>query len=98
MPNYGEATYWDERYSTQKQTTFDWLEGWDDLKEILEKHAIDGLFDDKEEPVSDEIAEQVKENTKILNLGCGNSIICEEMYDIGYTQIWNNDISKFVIK
>ena len=35
MPNYGEAAYWDERYSTQRLTTFDWLEGWDDLKEII---------------------------------------------------------------
>ena len=30
-------------------------------------------------------------NTKILNLGCGNSIICEEMYDDGYKSIWNNE-------
>ena len=44
MPNYGDATYWDERYRTQKNTTFDWLEGWADLKEIVEKHCIDGLY------------------------------------------------------
>jgi hypothetical protein len=44
MPNYGDANYWDDRYRTQKNTTFDWLEGWDDLKEIIEKHCIDGLY------------------------------------------------------
>ena len=44
MPIYGDAKYWDERYRTQKNTTFDWLEGWDDLKEIIEKHCINGLY------------------------------------------------------
>lgn len=29
----------------------------------------------------------------ILNLGCGNSIIQEDMYDDGYTNIHNIDIS-----
>ena len=32
-----------------------------------------------------------------MNLGCGNSIICEEMYDDGYTSIQNMDISKVCI-
>lgn len=45
MPNYGDSGYWDERYRTQKNTTFDWLEGWDDLKELIEKHCIDGLYE-----------------------------------------------------
>ena len=44
MPNYGDSKYWDERYTTQKNTTFDWLEGWEDLKEIIEKFCIDGLY------------------------------------------------------
>ena len=26
-----------------------------------------------------------KSDCKIMNLGCGNSILCEEMYDQGYT-------------
>ena len=32
MPNYGDAKYWDERYSKSEQKTFDWLQGWGDLK------------------------------------------------------------------
>jgi hypothetical protein len=44
MPNYGDAVYWDERYK-EKETTFDWLEGWKDMKELIEKNAIDGLFE-----------------------------------------------------
>jgi EEF1A lysine methyltransferase 4 len=38
-----------------------------------------------------------KQSMKILNLGCGNSVLCEEMYDEGYTGIWNMDISKVCI-
>ena len=34
----------------------------------------------------------------MLNLGCGNAIICEQMYDEGYTNITNNDISPFCIE
>ena len=33
----------------------------------------------------------------ILNLGCGNSELSENMYDEGYRHIWNNDISAVVI-
>tara|TARA_B110000305_G_C19076277_1_gene464044 strand:+ start:150 stop:305 length:156 start_codon:yes stop_codon:yes gene_type:complete len=47
MPNYGDSNYWDERYRAQKNTTFDWLEGWDDLKEIIEKYSIEGLYKDE---------------------------------------------------
>ena len=34
----------------------------------------------------------------MLNLGCGNSIVCEDMYDEGYTDITNMDISTVVIE
>ena len=43
MPNYGDATYWDERYKNAKNETFDWLESWDDLKHLIEKYAVQGL-------------------------------------------------------
>ena len=38
-----------------------------------------------------------KETGKILNLGCGNSEFSENMYDDGYLNIYNIDISKNVI-
>ena len=46
-------------------------------------------------PVKD--ATVIKNALKILNLGCGNSIICEEMYDEGYLDIYNMDISSICI-
>jgi EEF1A lysine methyltransferase 4 len=33
-----------------------------------------------------------------LNLGCGNSILCEDMWDEGYKLIWNMDISSVCIQ
>ena len=46
--------------------------------------------------------EYVRENAghfNILNLGCGNSILPEEMYDVdGYTEITNIDISPVCIQ
>ena len=35
---------------------------------------------------------------KVLNVGCGNSVLPEEMYDTdGYRQIYNMDISSLCI-
>ena len=33
-----------------------------------------------------------------MNLGCGNSILAEEMYDDGIKQVYNMDISTVIIK
>lgn len=35
MPNYGDITYWEERYKNTEDTTFDWLENYSTLKEII---------------------------------------------------------------
>mmetsp|Transcript_8531 Transcript_8531/g.13844 ORF Transcript_8531/g.13844 Transcript_8531/m.13844 type:complete len:209 (+) Transcript_8531:182-808(+) len=40
----------------------------------------------------------VKETDHILQLGCGNSRMTEDMYDDGFTSIANIDISKIVIE
>ena len=42
--------------------------------------------------------EKDKAVLRILNLGCGNSILPEEMYDNGYRNIFNIDISQTVIE
>ena len=96
MPNYGDATYWDERYKKAKTETFDWLESWKDIKEIVEYNAVDGLYN-SDEPAHPEQAQAIKNNLKVLNLGCGNSEMCEHMYDEGYHLIENMDISEVCI-
>ena len=46
MTAYGESQYWDERYNkSKKDTTFDWLEAWSDVKSTIEKYAVDGLYE-----------------------------------------------------
>jgi len=77
MPNYGDTKYWNKRYKKQKDAVFEWLENFEDLRTIIEKHC--------------------KKDYRILNLGCGNSIIQEDMYDDGYTNIVNIDISSICI-
>ena len=36
--------------------------------------------------------------SKILIIGCGNANFSEDLYDDGYHNIWNIDISSVVIK
>ena len=79
MPNYGDVKYWEERYKNSEYPTFDWLENYPTLKEIITSLNIS------------------KESGKILNLGCGNSEFSENMYDDGYHNIKNIDISHNVI-
>lgn len=38
MPNYGDKQYWDNRYKKQKGKTFDWLEDYESLKELILKY------------------------------------------------------------
>ena len=79
MPNYGDKSYWEERYKSSENTTFDWLENYSTLKDIIYSLNIP------------------KDRGNILNLGCGNSEFSENMYDDGYTNIKNIDISQSVI-
>ena len=80
MPNYGDIAYWEQRYKNSEYTTFDWLENYPTLKEIILSLNIS------------------KETGQILNLGCGNSEFSENMYDDGFHNIKNIDISQSVIK
>ena len=36
--------------------------------------------------------------TKILNIGCGNGETQDQLYEAGYEEIVNNDISHVLIK
>jgi ubiquinone/menaquinone biosynthesis C-methylase UbiE len=40
MPNYGDKSYWEERYKSSENTTFDWLENYSTLKDIISSLKI----------------------------------------------------------
>ena len=40
----------------------------------------------------------IKTKDRVLNVGCGNSQLCADMFDIGYKNLINVDISETVIK
>ena len=60
--------------------------------EVLEWHQMSWAG------LKDSLVPLLKQEHKILNVGCGNSRLSEEMYDDGYKQIINIDISNVVIK
>ena len=43
------------------------------------------------------IAKYVKQSDRVLNIGCGNSRLSEEMYEDGYKHIVNIDFSPICI-
>ena len=80
MPNYGDPGYWDKRYKkTGVDGSFDWLESYDTLKDLLAQFMTDP-------------------ESRILVLGCGNAEFSEDLYDAGFKNQLNIDISSVVIE
>ena len=63
-----EATYWSSRYHKQEDTTFDWLESYADLRDFI----------------LNPLAKHKKEECSVLDIGCGNSTLAEEMHDLDH--------------
>lgn len=78
MPNYGDPSYWDKRYSENEGSMFDWLEDYRSLKPLL--------------------GDILTPDSKILVLGCGNAEFSEDLYDDGFHNVYNIDISSVVIE
>lgn len=91
MPNYGDPQYWEDRYKVSKGKLFEWLEDFNAIESIF-LSLLDQI------PGLDKSSDVWKSNVKILNLGCGNSTLAEELYDRGFMSVYNNDISAHVIQ
>lgn len=94
LPNYADVTFWDDNYKKTDGKTFEWLLTWSDLKPIVEEHVFKHLFVNFENMFN----LKLKKSLKILHLGCGNSTLTEELYDDGFTHIYNIDISEVCIE
>lgn len=70
-------------------------EYWEERYKTSEGKTFDWLED--YDSLKDIFLKSLKENSKILMLGCGNSELSEKMYINGYKNIINIDISKVVI-
>ena len=93
--DYGSPSYWDERYSaaahkeakTQgKDGDFDWYNSYASLRFAIRKFLV-----------PEESSEDEAEDKEILVAGCGNSTLGCDMYDDGFKNITNIDISEVVI-
>ena len=67
------------------------IEYWEDRYESTPGLTFDWLEDYS--TCKDLLTQLIRKDESILNLGCGNGIIQEKMYDDGYTEIMNVDIS-----
>lgn len=92
--DYGSRSYWDERYSaaaqkeaTAKDVSFDWYNTYGPLRFAIRKFLV---------PDAD-TAHDEYDDMEILIAGCGNSTLGCEMYDDGFHNITNIDISEVVI-
>eukprot|EP00668_Euglena_longa_P030234 GGOE01037669.1.p1 GENE.GGOE01037669.1~~GGOE01037669.1.p1 ORF type:complete len:257 (+),score=36.92 GGOE01037669.1:106-876(+) len=76
MPEYGNAEYWNARY-TADDNLYDWYASYEQLEKILRPLAGAG--------------------SRILILGCGNSSLGAQLYNAGYENVVNVDVSEVCI-
>lgn len=83
MADYGNPSYWDERYSYSTDTSFDWYQDYSTLKPYLDPYLNEGRGR--------------RDGFEILIPGCGNSTLGSSIYQDGCSNITNIDISSVVI-
>merc|ERR1712070_1125623 len=81
--SFASADYWEKRYSKSKQEHYDWYGTWNSQSKIRIKPHVQPSLPSKVQ--------------KILNIGCGNSRLPEELMNDGYDDITNVDIAQSVI-
>lgn len=69
---------------------------WDDRYKNQNKTTFDWL--ENYETLKPLLENLIDRSHRILNIGCGNAELTEDMYDDGYEDIWNMDISEIVIE
>ena len=80
FPDYSSQEYWDLRYSSESETTYDWLVPYSQLRSYILARLDENL------------------ESEILNIGCGNSTLAEELYLDGFKNITNIDFSSALIQ
>jgi|UPI00048EFBDA EEF1A lysine methyltransferase 4 len=82
MPDYGNPSYWDERYAARGPTEqFDWYQNFGRLKNQLLQHV-----------------DQNAKEFEILVPGCGNSPLPGHLFDHGAKNLTCIDVSTVVVQ
>mmetsp|Transcript_21837 Transcript_21837/g.24377 ORF Transcript_21837/g.24377 Transcript_21837/m.24377 type:complete len:429 (+) Transcript_21837:37-1323(+) len=88
---FGSKEFWDKRYSGLKTgsnvLTYDWYVDYSAVLPVLEKYV----------PCCKEDVKAKRDSLKILNVGCGNSLMSEEMWADGFKDSVNIDFVGSVI-
>ena len=94
--SYGKVEFWEDRYDNEKEQ-FDWLQrfsphfGNGQWREIIMKYFGESVK-------QGQIADHVKDQYKILVVGCGISRTAEELWEEGFHDITSIDFSYSAIK
>ena len=82
--NYGDKAYWDERYRSNRQSDAadEWLVGYSDIAHV----------------VAPQLEALPRRRPRLLMLGCGDSEFSADLYDAGFPDITNVDISEVCIE
>ncbi len=92
--NYAESLYWNERYAKQADTLFDWYLDMSRLAPLLRLYSpLPSTASEQELDTP-----QTGSTPRVLHLGCGNSALTAELWDYGYRDLTNIDISDVLIQ
>lgn len=97
---YSKLEYWNERYSSEEE--YEWLGDYKSIRYINFSFFLNSLNNlsilnfSIFSPFMEELIPT--KNVQILMLGCGNSNFSADMYEDGYHNIVNSDISEVCIK
>lgn len=78
---YNSSKYWDDRFATEK--IFEWYLDFEELKPLLVS-SIESVFSNAKD-------------IYITIAGCGNSLLCEDLWSIGYRKVIGLDYSRVVV-
>lgn len=95
---YANPKYWDQYYNkTGDKESYDWYVTWDSKIEDAKFKPREKSAEIDAKLLQDIMKPYLGTAPKILMFGCGNSDISEKMYDSGYEDITNIDVSEAVM-
>eukprot|EP00746_Dinoflagellata_sp_MGD_P008822 gnl/MRDRNA2_/MRDRNA2_117716_c0_seq1.p1 gnl/MRDRNA2_/MRDRNA2_117716_c0~~gnl/MRDRNA2_/MRDRNA2_117716_c0_seq1.p1 ORF type:complete len:395 (+),score=101.62 gnl/MRDRNA2_/MRDRNA2_117716_c0_seq1:84-1268(+) len=95
---YANPRYWDQYYNkTGQSESYDWYVTWDSKIENAKFRPRDKDAEIDAMQLQDIMKPYVATTHKIMMFGCGNSDISEKMYESGYEDITNIDVSAAVM-